>query len=71
MPEDYLRAREAAFQAGTHTQHVYEAIRCGRLRVQRRVGKVFIASPPQVGEDAFSPMPLGTPSPYSPAPRTP
>jgi hypothetical protein len=42
MGQDFIRPKEAAIEAGTHSQQIYEATRNRRLRVQRRAGKVFI-----------------------------
>jgi hypothetical protein len=42
MSEDFIRPKEAAIEAATHSQQIYDAIRNRRLRVWRRDGKVFI-----------------------------
>jgi hypothetical protein len=42
MSGDFIRPKEAAIEAGAHSQQIYEAIRNRRLRAWRRDGKVFI-----------------------------
>jgi hypothetical protein len=42
MLQSFIRPKEAAIEAATHSQQVYDAIRNRRLRVQRRSGRVFI-----------------------------
>jgi hypothetical protein len=42
MSENFICPKEAAIEAGAHSQQVYQAIRNRRLRVQRRSGRVFI-----------------------------
>jgi hypothetical protein len=42
MPDEFIRPKQAAMAAATHSQQVYDAIRNRRLRAQRRAGKIFI-----------------------------
>jgi hypothetical protein len=45
MRQEFIRPKEAAMEADTHSQQVYDAIRNRRLRVKRSAGKVFIERP--------------------------
>jgi Helix-turn-helix domain len=42
MSPDFIRPKDAALEAGTHSQQIYDAIRKGRLHVRRCVGRVLI-----------------------------
>ena len=42
MPQKFIRPKEAAIEAGVHSQSIYDAIRNRRLCAERRSGKVFI-----------------------------
>jgi hypothetical protein len=47
MPEQFIRPKQAAIEAGAHSQQIYDAIRHRRVRhrrvrAERRGGKVFI-----------------------------
>jgi len=42
MPNEFIRPKDAAIEAGTHSQQVYDAIRNRRIRARRRGGKVLI-----------------------------
>jgi hypothetical protein len=42
MAADFIRPKDAAIEAATHSQQIYDAIRNRRLRVQRRRGRLFI-----------------------------
>jgi len=42
MLPDFIRPKDAALEAGTHSQQIYDAIRKRRLRVRRCGGKVLI-----------------------------
>jgi len=42
MTQDFIRPKEAAIEAGAHSQQIYDAIRKRRLRVHRRSGRLFI-----------------------------
>jgi hypothetical protein len=42
MNGDFIRPKEAAIEARTHSQQIYEAIRNRRLRTRRHAGKLFI-----------------------------
>jgi hypothetical protein len=42
VAETFIRPKDAAIEAATHSQQIYDAIRNRRLRVQRHAGQIFI-----------------------------